>query len=56
MKKLSAILAATVLFAGISFASPVKQDKKDTKKTEKKDKKTKKTDKKDDKKAAAPAK
>ena len=49
MKKLSLILAASVLFAGVSFASPVspKQDKGT--KTEKKDKKG---GKKDDKKAA----
>ena len=55
MKKLSAILAATVLFAGISFASPVKQDKKADKKEKKEkkaDKKEKKADKKADKKDA----
>ncbi len=56
MKKLSLILAASVLFAGVSFASPVspKQDKgtKTEKKDKKGDKKDKKGGKKDDKKAA----
>ena len=47
MKKLTAILAATVLFAGVSFA----QDK--TAAPAKSDKKAAKTDKKADKKAAA---
>ena len=52
MKKLSAVLAATVLFAGISFASPVRQDKdKKMDKKEKKEKKEKKAEKKEEKKA-----
>ena len=46
MKKLSLIFASMVLFAGISFASPIQAkqtDKKETKKTEKKTTTTKKT-------------
>ena len=57
MKKLSIILASLVLFAGMSFASPlVKQAKTEKTQTKKEDKKEvkkvptkKKTDKKDDK-------
>ncbi len=54
MKKLSAILAATVLFAGVSFASPVVKQEAKKAKTEKKTpaKKAEKTSKK----ASAPAK
>ena len=50
MKNLSLVLASLVLFAGVSFASPiakkgVKQEKAKTEKTEKKE--TKKTEKKE---------
>lgn len=51
MKKLSLVLAATVLLAGVSFASPVKQEKKKEEKKEKKEKKMDKKEKKEDKKA-----
>jgi len=59
MKKLSLILVASVLFAGVSFANPVvkakkqdkpKTEKKEKKGKEKKEKKEKKADKKADKK------
>ena len=48
MKKLSIILASLVLFAGVSFASPVVKKQDNKAKTEKKA--PKKTDKKADKK------
>jgi hypothetical protein len=57
MKKISMILAATFLFAGLTFAQGTDKDKKDDKKGAKKEtKKTdkKKEDKKDDKKADKP--
>ena len=52
MKKLSVILASSLLFGGISFASPlVKQDNpKNEKKVEKKEKKVEKKEKKVEKK------
>ena len=46
MKKLSVILAALVLFAGVSFASPVVKTKSTKQTTEKKAPATKKTPKK----------
>jgi hypothetical protein len=52
MKKISLILAATFLFAGLTFAQEAGKEKKDTKKGTKKE--AKKTEKKEEKKADKP--